>query len=190
MSCVSPFWLLFCVCCYVLGRSVTSPILGRVTLCGWCTVGLSSSFLNHLRLALQKYPFCGLYMPCYSWALIAVGTSVCVIDPQADCLWGLATSTAHETEQNSFAPVGFGAWPDYPLGVPLVKLIGWCSVVVWSQSQGVLVWGVLRDWALVQVNVRLCCDQSGYLFGATKQSLLGSRLCQVWMCVGKAKLWT
>lgn len=45
------------------------------------------------------------------------------------CAWGLPQGTG-------FALLDYGACQDHPFGLPLVELIGWCSVVVWSWPPG------------------------------------------------------
>ena len=59
---------------------------------------------------------------------------------------------SHEAK---FAALGFGASGDLPLEMPLVKLIGSCSDVVWSWPLGVFVMGLLER-KLVLTYVRCC----------------------------------
>ena len=78
------FILTASLCLFLSIISAMSHSLGRVALCSRCPVGL------------QVCLMCRLYVPsCCSWALIAVGTSVSGIDPQADWLLGLSMTIAN-----------------------------------------------------------------------------------------------
>lgn len=72
--------------------------------------------------------------------------------------------------------MGSGTWQDHPLGVPFVVLIGWCSVVIGSQTPGVLVLGPLGRGSGADQGQPLPVTSSGYLIGATKEFVLGSPL--------------
>ena len=53
---VSPFWLLLCVCFYVLGRAATSPRLGRVALRSRHSVGFSGIVSQSPKLGAPSVP--------------------------------------------------------------------------------------------------------------------------------------
>ena len=138
-----------CVRFSVLGRSAVSPSLRRGTLLGSCPLGPSGHLPDPLHQVLQRCLLCVLCAPssCRR-ALIAAGVSVGGAGPQDDWLSWLALATAHKllcsgpTEQAGFAQGALVlAWTT--LWVLFVELLGWCSVVVWSQPLGMLVMGPL-----------------------------------------------
>lgn len=62
----------------VFGISATSPNLGRVALCSRLPLGPSVAACVHLNQVLLGCLMFGVCMlSCCSWALIAIGTSVC-----------------------------------------------------------------------------------------------------------------
>ena len=92
-----------------------------------------------------------------------------------------------------FASGGSGACQDPPLYMPILKLLGSCSDVIWSWPLCLLqCWfqGLLEG-TLVQINVRYCLWLVlGNLFGAIKQPTVCGCLCWAWVCVVRTKLHT
>ena len=140
-------------------------------------------------------PLCGLYSPsCCSWALIAVGTSMGGIDPQAYQLQGLAATTvedllcwcpAHRVGRTSAGP-----W--CLLSVPLECVTcggGWVVLRCGPKlSTGCTGSGASQE---VQAKVSRClCSVQGYPAWTTKWSADGCYLCWMWRCRGEATLWT
>lgn len=124
----------------MLGRSAMSPNLGSVALCRRCPVGLSGVVS---LVTWASAPLCGLCVSSCSCALIAFGTLVGEVDPQADWLWVLAITSrqsvcggwpSHSGRQFSMALVP----GESSLWVCCVDLVSCCSVVIWSWPLGVL----------------------------------------------------
>ena len=131
---------------------------------------------DHLSWVLQECPLCGLCGPfCYNWVLIAIGSFIHWIDPQAGWLWEWIPIMACELllyrcwpREAKFASVGLGVCPDVPLDILLVKIIGFCSIFVWSWPWSIWVLGLLEG-TLVETSVRCCLWLAlGNLFGVTR----------------------
>ena len=136
---ISSFWLPPCVYFYVLGIAALSPGLGIVALRSRCPVGPVVQPPHSPELGIQMcLPLRGLCAPsCYSWALIATGTSMVGIYPKANRLWELAATTveiccagADPMEQNSLQQ-GSGTRQVHPLTLCSWRWLGGTSV--WSK---------------------------------------------------------
>lgn len=159
-----------------------SPSIGQVALCSrWpmspsCTVSwLLDPGAPDMSLVWVVYALLLLLRLGCCWQVRSR------IDSQADWLWGSAMTTVFElcakAEPMEWdSPIPWSCHNNL-LVVPLVELIGWCSIVVWSQPPVVLVLrSFQRGSGQVKVSHFLWLAW-GYLVGDTKQSVVGSYLC-------------
>lgn len=117
-----------------------------------------------------------------------------MVSTQAGCLWGSILTTVHKllcrwsTQSRNLSR--FWPCPDILLDMPLVKLIGSCSDILWSWQLSVSALEPL-GWDSGADQLRCCLWLAlGHLFIATKWYTVCGCLGWVWMFEGRPKLYT
>ena len=79
---VYSFWLLLCVCFYVLGKSAMTPSFGSMAICIMCLMGWQNELKGTLGMSLVRlHGFC-----CCDYVLISIVLFVHEVDPQSHWL--------------------------------------------------------------------------------------------------------